>query len=141
MTVVIGADILAAELTALAARSRVAERKLVAHYGALYRTRVRARASGRPGPRAITGDYRRSITLELRGGGGSGALNYGSSGTTAEIYTNRPQARRLEYGFMNMTDSLGRTFRQPPYPHFEPDLQRTVDEMMNALATAIGVAS
>lgn len=128
--IVIGADLLAAQLAALAMHSRTEERRLVAHYGALYQTRVRARASGRPGPRAVTGDYRRSITLELRSGGAF-------QGTTAEVYSNRPQARRLEYGFMNMTDSLGRTYRQPPFPHWEPDLQRTVDEMMNALAQAV----
>lgn len=125
---VFGADIVATQLAEIARQSRITERRIVRHYGLLYQTRVRARASGRPGPRAITGDYRRSITLELRAG---------ENGTIAEVYSNRPQARRLEYGFMNMTDSLGRAFHQPPYPHWEPDLQRTIDEMMQALSAAI----
>lgn len=83
---------------------------LVRHYGALLRTRVMAKASGRPGPRTITGDYRRSWQNQFSGGGGSYRSQTG---------TNAPQARRLEYGFNGM-DSLGRVYSQPPYPHARP---------------------
>lgn len=35
------------------------------------------------------------------------------------IGTNSPYAMRLEFGF-NDTDSLGRTYHQPPQPHWRP---------------------
>lgn len=84
--------------------------KIVKHNGALLRTRVMAKASGRPGPNAVTGDYRRSWQNEYRGGGGT------YSSTTG---TNAVQGRRLEYGF-NGVDSIGRVYNQPPYPHARP---------------------
>jgi len=31
-----------------------------------------------------------------------------------------PQSARLEYGYMGLTDSLGRTFYQAPRPHWRP---------------------
>lgn len=88
---------------------------VAAKFGALLLTKVRANASGRPGPRAITGDYRRSWALELRGGTGARGV------ATAVVGTNRPQARRLEYGFVGQ-DALGRHVRQPPYAHADPAL-------------------
>lgn len=84
--------------------------KLVNHHGMLLNTRVMAKASGRPGPRAITGDYRRSWTHKHTGGG---------SVTRSEVGTNAVQGRRLEYGF-NGADSLGRVYNQPPFPHARP---------------------
>lgn len=78
--------------------------------GAMYRTRVRAHASGRPGPRVITGDYRRSISQTNTKQG---------SVAVALVHTNRPQAARLEYGFVGR-DVLGRYYNQPPYPHWAP---------------------
>jgi hypothetical protein len=71
---------------------------------------VKKNASGRPGPNVITGTYRRSIlTLVTEGG----------DGIEGHIYTDAPQALRLEFGFRG-SDILGRTFDQPPYPHFQP---------------------
>lgn len=125
-TVIVGADILVAELALSAATLNGAERSIVAHYGMVYQTRVRAAASGRPGPRAITGDYRRSITLEVK---------RDAQRTSAIVSTDRPQGRRLELGFVGV-DSLGRHYNQPPYPHFGPPLQRTVDELARALIAA-----
>ena len=82
----------------------------------LIETAIKGKASGRPGPRAPTGNYRRSInTRKVRGTSGR-AVAF-SVGTTAV------QGRRLEFGFMNMTDALGRTFQQPPYPHFGPGFE------------------
>lgn len=82
----------------------------VVHHGQLLRTRVMAKASGRPGPNAPTGDYRRSITLEIV---------RGTFSISAVVGTNKPQGRRLEYGFVGV-DSAGRHYDQPPYPHFLP---------------------
>lgn len=77
----------------------------------LARAMIRYNASGRPGPNIITGQYFDSWRIEpfpVPDGGG------------AIIGTDRPQGRRLEFGFFNMRDSLGRLFFQPPYPHVEP---------------------
>ena len=73
---------------------------------------VRGRASGRPGPRAVTGDYRRSIVGD-----------WAQSGTTTEgaVGTNGVQGPRLERGFVG-PDILGRVYDQPPFPHFEPSV-------------------
>lgn len=38
------------------------------------------------------------------------------------IGTDLPQGRRLEFGFFDMTDSLGRHYYQLPQPHFRPPL-------------------
>lgn len=90
-------------------------RDLVKHHGMLLRTRVMAKASGRPGPRSITGDYRRSWQNVYSGGAGQYSSQTG---------TNAVQARRLEYGFHGM-DSIGRTYNQPPFPHARPAFDET----------------
>lgn len=75
------------------------------------RNAIRQNASGRPGPNVITGAYRASWRVEdfpVPNGGG------------AEIGTDKPQGRRLEFGFYDMTDSIGRHYFQPPFPHVEP---------------------
>lgn len=74
-------------------------------------TLVRANASGRPGPRVITGGYRRSIVGQVTAVEGPRVVG--------QIGTNDIRARRLEYGFVG-PDSLGRNYNQPPYPHFGP---------------------
>lgn len=85
-----------------------------------------------PGPNVSTGNYRRSVQVS------HGAQ---PSGTAESIvHTNAPQAKRLEYGFRG-TDSRGRTYKQPPYPHWnhamkivEPTFQREVE---NAIRKAL----
>ncbi len=96
---------------------------LVKHHGTLLQARTKGKAAGRPGPRMVTGDYNRSI-----------GVNFGfeAGSPTARVGTNRPQGRRLEKGFVG-TDSLGRTYNQPPYPHFGPAL----DEEGKAFETAV----
>lgn len=69
--------------------------------------KVKANASGRPGPRRVTGDYKRSMNVETLGP------------FAASIGTDKIQARRLENGFVG-EDSLGRHYNQPAYPHWEP---------------------
>jgi hypothetical protein len=49
----------------------------------------------------ITGQYRASWDVRMSTSGGQ---------VTAEVYTDAPQARRLEYGFVGV-DSLGRHYR------------------------------
>ncbi|MFF6866641.1 HK97 gp10 family phage protein [Streptomyces ardesiacus] len=86
-------------------------RKTVKQQARLLKAMIKWNASGRPGPNIITGDYFdswKSVPFPVPDGGG------------AEIGTDRPQGRRLEFGFMNMYDSLGRFYQQPPFPHVEP---------------------
>lgn len=115
-----GAEQVTASMRASSKQVRTKMDKLVRHNGALLRTKVMAKASGRPGPRAITGDYRRSWTQKHTGGG---------SVSKSEVGTNAVQARRLEYGF-NGADSLGRIYNQPPYPHARPAFDEITPEFI-----------
>jgi hypothetical protein len=97
---------------------------LVHQFGVVLQARVKANAMGRPGPRAPTGDYNRSINLTLAQRGMT---------VEAQVGTNLPQGRRLEFGFVGQ-DSLGRTYHQPPYPHFGPAVDKTAPEFETAVA-------
>lgn len=72
-------------------------------------------ASGRPGPNAPTGDYRGSWRVEP-------APDADPTTVSRSVGTDRPQARRLEYGFVG-EDSLGRHYDQQPYPHHGPAIE------------------
>lgn len=97
-------------------------------YGMLLQANVRRRASlprtGPPGPRIITGNYARSLALQTGFTGG---------GPVARVGTNAPQGRRLELGFVG-TDSIGRTYNAPPYPHFGPALDEIAPLYLAAIA-------
>lgn len=89
---------------------------------------IKFNASGRPGPNIITGDYFdswESVPFAVPDGGG------------ADIHTDRPQGRRLEYGFMNRYDSIGRFYRQPPFPHVEPAVNDLSPEYERAFHQAL----
>ncbi|MEU9703109.1 hypothetical protein [Streptomyces sp. NPDC047981] len=103
-------DELAARLDRAADLMPNAIYKGMAHTGMLGRARISGNASGRPGPNVITGDYRNSWQAVTT------RIPYGAFCT---IGTNRPQGRRLEFGFTG-TDSLGRSYNQPPFPHVGP---------------------
>ena len=107
-------------------------RRAVRHTGELGRARIRGNASGRPGPNVITGAYRNSWQAETR------PLPHGAMCT---IGTEAPQGRRLEFGFMGMTDSLGRLYHQPPFPHVGPAIDyigaTLLMEMRHALAEVL----
>lgn len=110
-------------LAGMASRARAGAERATRHHTRLLVTRIQANASGRPGPNAPTGDYRRSWTMEVKSGLG---------GVEGIAGTNKPQARRLEYGFVG-TDSLGRTYDQPPYPHVQPALDEVAPEYIDAM--------
>lgn len=101
----------------------------VQHWGMLLNTLIKAKASGRPGPNAPTGDYRRSWTHQF--------YQVGPEATSVNG-TNAPQGRRLEYGFVG-ADSLGRVYNQAPLPHVGPAKDeiepRWVDSMQRWLRT------
>ncbi|MFC8449488.1 HK97 gp10 family phage protein [Kitasatospora sp. NPDC057223] len=117
------AAVLAARLEAQAEALLPAATAVVTHHAMLLETAIKAAASGRPGPNAPTGDYRRSWTTEVRVTG---------SGVEATVGTNKPQAARLEYGFTG-ADSLGRIYHQPPLPHVGPSVDRLAPGFTAAL--------
>lgn len=104
-----------------------AAHKVCVMYGQLLTTRVQAKASGRPGPNAPTGDYRRSITMRVQDE---------VFGTLVFVGTNAPQGRRLEFGFVGR-DSLGRDYNQPPFPHFGPAIDEIAPQFAAALEAVV----
>jgi hypothetical protein len=84
-----------------------------------------------PGPNVITGDYVRSWQVTYRDA--TGRFTGGGRAVSASVWTNAPQANRLEYGFWGMTDRIGRTFHQPAYPHIGP----AVDEIEERFAVQL----
>lgn len=120
----------AADLRALAAAVAGAIHETTKLFTADLQAQVQRNVSGRPGPNAPTGDYRRSINrrTEKR-----------ATGSVGQVGTDKPQGRRLELGFTG-TDSLGRTYNQPPFPHFGPALD-TVAPRFEAAIAALGVPS
>lgn len=105
---------------------------------------VIAHAQGRPGPEVRTGDYIRSIKVSTSGLIGSEYASQAgriSRGFEAEVYTDAPFARRLEFGFVGV-DSAGRHYDQPPYPHWAPAVREVEDKFfaeMDATVTLAGV--
>ncbi|NUK32215.1 HK97 gp10 family phage protein [Streptomyces lunaelactis] len=118
---------LAAALARMGPAARARTRTITRHHAMLLRVRIQRNASGRPGPRVITGQYRASWDVRMSTGGGQ---------VTAEVYSDAPQARRLEYGFVGV-DSLGRHYRQPPFPHVEPAFRQTQPGFIQALADGV----
>ena len=97
------------------------------HYTMLSLTKVKANASGRPGPNVRTGNYRRSINMRM--------IRQGPD-IVGVVGTNAPQGRRLEYGFAGR-DSLGRVYAQSPLPHFGP----AMDEIQGPYVAAVAAAA
>lgn len=127
---VVGAAETTARMAKAAAIAGPGIEGVVKVYAQLLQTSVMAHASGRPGPNAPTGDYKRSITVEYEGSGAE---------YKATVGTNKPQGRRLEYGFVGR-DSLGRNYNQPPYPHWlpavtgiEPQFKTAIEAILRTL--------
>ena len=131
------------QLNRVSVRTGLRAAAVTRHHGQLLLSKVRANAStghhapGQPhipgtgpGPNVATGDYVRSWTLEIEQRG---------SGFAAIVGTALPQGPRLEYGFYDMTDALGRHFYQPPYPHLGPAFDWVIPQFVAAMA-ALGFA-
>jgi len=101
--------------------------KNVVHWAQILETRIKASASGRPGPNAPTGDYRRSWNTRLTMKGDA---------VQADVGTNKPQGRRLEFGFVG-TDSLGRFYNQPPFPHVELNIMAVTDGLHRSIEAEV----
>lgn len=83
---------------------------------------VQRRASGRPGPQVITGEYRSSWRIDRPGR------------NSRVVTTDAEQAPRLELGFTGI-DVLGRQYHQPPFPHMRP----AADEVESAFVRDMSV--
>ncbi|MGW3193174.1 HK97 gp10 family phage protein [Streptomyces sp. NPDC001118] len=118
---------MAAALARLGPAARARTRTITRHHAMLLRVRIQRNASGRPGPNVITGQYRASWDVRMITSGGQ---------VTAEVFTDAPQARRLEYGFVGV-DALGRHYRQPPYPHVEPAFRQAEPAFVQALEDGV----
>lgn len=124
---IVDGEMMGAELIAAGDRLARVVPPVVRKYGRELRDRVRANASGRPGPEIVTGAYWKSIQyhpFKL------------SQGLGAEVYSDAPQSFRLEYGFVGI-DSAGRHYDQPPFPHFRPAINSMSGEFYDAVDTAI----
>ena len=118
---------LAAALARMGPAARARTRTITRHHAMLMRVRIQRNASGRPGPRVITGQYRASWDVRMSTEGGQ---------IKAQVFSDASQAGRLEYGFVGV-DSLGRHYRQPPYPHVEPAFRQTQPAFLQALADGV----
>lgn len=88
---------------------------------------VKGNASGRPGPRVITGGHRGSI---------SGDHAVQGDSVVGQIGANSAQAARLEYGFVGR-DSLGRNYNQAPYPYFQPSVPEVTSAIVSEVESAV----
>ncbi len=125
--VVYGADVLLARLTRL---DRVPDQldREAATTAQLLKTKIQGRASGRPGPRAPTGDYRRSWFVE----------RWETSDERGYVVgTLKPQGPRLEYGFVG-TDALGRVYDQAPLPHVGPSVAEVQPGYLERIRRLLG---
>ncbi|MFF2571226.1 hypothetical protein [Streptomyces sp. NPDC058084] len=119
-------DQLAAAMAQAASRVGPATARAVGHEAMVLQALIQAAASGRPGPNAITGRYRASWQVHIRPR---------RNGAAATVGTFSPQGRRLELGFYG-TDSLGRVYAQPPFPHVAPALALIQPRFAARIATA-----
>ncbi len=121
-------DDLADRLTQAADRVGPEIDRTVQQQARLARAMIRMNATGRPGPNIITGQYFDSweapLPFPVPDGGG------------AIVGTKAPYGRRLEYGFYDRTDSLGRHYMQRPLPHVEPAVDELSADYANAFKAA-----
>jgi hypothetical protein len=118
---------LATVLARLGPAVRARTRAITRHHAMLLRVRIQQNASGRPGPNVITGQYRASWDVKV---------TVADRRVSAVVFTDSPQSRRLEYGFVGV-DRLGHQYRQPPYPHIEPAYRQTGPGFVEALRTGV----
>lgn len=125
------ANQVAADLLKVGAGSAAEMHVVVVVHAAILQRAVVAHASGRPGPEAPTGDYRRSISRKTV-----------KRATSSEgfVGTDKPQGRRLELGFFG-EDAIGRHYEQPPYPHFGPALDEVAPGFEEAMAAIPGAVA
>jgi hypothetical protein len=113
--------------------SRAAAEQFVMKAGLLVVAASQRHASGRPGPNVKSGSHRRSFHTEGPKDASAGVV-YSESGPSM-IYS-----RRLDLGYMNMTDSLGRLYHQVPYPALAPGVKDATVPISNLAEAMFGAA-
>ena len=106
-----------------AAQGNAAISRAIGRGGLLLETAIKAHAP------VDTGDYRRSWNTRLTNT---------PSGPIATVGTNKPQGRRLEFGFTG-TDAIGRTYNQPPQPHVEPAILQSRPKIIAEIEKVIAI--
>ena len=123
-------DAIQAELNKIRKRAEAAVRLA----GQAYANDVKALAPlGQDPKTGPHGTYRRSIHVE--------AIIEEDGKYYAIVGTDLPQARRLEWGFYDMVDSLGRHYYQLPLPHFRPPLDTEMDRYVAIMQGAFDDAA
>lgn len=125
---IVGADVAAQSLLDAGLKIRGGTRGIVRKQAEFLKNAVIEEA----GKRFNITDYDQSIHITQ--GGWQGDL------TDAEVYSSAKQAHRLENGYSG-TDSLGRTYHDPPRAHFEPAAQRAESEFYDSLVGLVTAAS
>lgn len=97
--------------------------------GAATLAQLKLHASGRPGPRRITGDYTRQMNMQAE---------HGAEGVKVTIGGTGVQGPRLEFGFTG-TDSRGRRYNQRAFPHYGPTYEWLVSQLDGSVPNAIGM--
>ena len=120
---------LAAALGTEAPRMKQRTTAAVHQFAVLLAERIQTAASGRPGPNIVSGNLYGSIAIDHTLGDVDG---WG----VATVYTDTVYAPRLELGFYG-TDSLGRSYNQPPYPFFSRAVEGSVDEFRDVIQRAV----
>lgn len=75
-----------------------------------------------------TGTLRKSIHTQMGGGSATSA--------EADVGTDVPYARRIEYGFEG-TDERGRSYHQAPRPYLRPALDENADRIQREIGDAL----
>lgn len=76
------------------------------------------KTSMKPQSQTPGGDLRRSIQMLNR----NQSTSIGLGLYRGQVAPQTTYGRRVELGFFDMTDSLGRHYMQPPYPYLQPGL-------------------
>ena len=116
-----------ADFAKAAAVDSVTQQLAVRKAGALIEAAWKGNATGRPGPRVVTGNFRRSINTE--------DVDIPGTESAVSVGTNAPQGARLEFGFVGR-DALGRNYNQKPYPSLEPAIQSKGEEALDIIENA-----
>lgn len=118
-----GADELVLGFRTFVKRASERTRRVTVTYGRKLQFDVRARAR----TMFDVTDYDASIQMRMAG------TQYRPR---AVVFSDDPQAHRLEYGFIG-TDSAGRYIEQAPRPHFRPALAAIRSDYLRAMAEAL----
>lgn len=119
-------------LERIVAAADAAGEEIVTKGGHAIEAAAKQHMDGRPGPERQTGNLSRSTRLLDVQHVGRGSWE-SRTGPTA-VY-----GRRIELGF-DQADSLGRVYRQPPYPYMAPGLNDAVPVLNGIYRAAWGRA-